>query len=204
MRILAAIVAVAVGFLVLLGYFIPQAAVFQTLFLNWAIIFAAAAVLVGMFNLISVHTEKIRKGEKSRPYSAILIVGLVVAFLAALILKPQNEYIQTFLVNGVIIPVEASLMALLAVSLLYAAVRLLRHRADAMSIVFIVVAALLFLGSMTLPFGDMPILGSTLRPWILQVLAMGGARGILIGIGLGALTAGLRTLFGIDRPYGGK
>jgi len=42
------------------------------------------------------------------------------------------------------------------------------------------------------------------RPWISQVWALGGARGILIGVGLGALLTGLRVLFGIDRPYGGK
>ncbi|MCZ2128123.1 MAG: hypothetical protein LC099_10170 [Anaerolineales bacterium] len=203
MRILAAIVAIAVGLLVLLGYFVPQAAVFQTLLLNWAIIFAAAAALVGMFNLINVHAEKIRKGDKNKLYSAVLIVGLIAAFLAALILKPQNAIVQTFLVNGIIVPVEASLMALLAISLLYAAARLLRRRADLMSAVFVAVAALLFLGSATLPFGDMPLFGSLLRPYISQVWALGGARGILIGVGLGALTAGLRVLLGVDRPYGG-
>jgi hypothetical protein len=29
-------------------------------------------------------------------------------------------------------------------------------------------------------------------------------RGILIGVALGALTTGLRVLFGADRPYGGS
>jgi hypothetical protein len=42
------------------------------------------------------------------------------------------------------------------------------------------------------------------RPWITQVLALGGARGILIGVALGTLTTGLRVLFGADRPYGGN
>jgi hypothetical protein len=32
----------------------------------------------------------------------------------------------------------------------------------------------------------------------------GGARGLLIGIALGALLTSLRVLFGIDRPYGGN
>ncbi|HNM36272.1 MAG TPA: hypothetical protein PKI33_04375, partial [Anaerolineales bacterium] len=97
-----------------------------------------------------------------------------------------------------------SLMALLAVSLLYAAVRLLRRRADLMGIVFVLTAALLFFGSATLPFGDVPIMSTLVRPWVSQILALGGARGILIGVALGTLTTGLRVLFGIDRPYGGK
>lgn len=72
---------------------------------------------------------------------------------------------QFVVLEGVIIPVEASLMALLAVSLLYAAVRLLRRRADVMSVFFVLAASLIFLGSVTLPFGDIPLIGTLIRPW---------------------------------------
>lgn len=204
MRILTAIIAIAFGILVLLGYFLPQAAGLQTLLLDWAVILAGTAALIGIFNLASVHSEKIRRRAKDGIYSAILIIGLFGAFFLTLILKPQSPILQTFLLNGIIIPVEASLMGLLAVTLLYAAVRLLRRRADIMGIVFIAAASLIFIGSATLPFGDIPIIGTLLRPWVSQVWALGGARGILIGVALGTLTTGLRVLFGIDRPYGGK
>jgi hypothetical protein len=50
----------------------------------------------------------------------------------------------------------------------------------------------------------MPLFGTLLRPWVTEVLALGGARGILIGVTLGTLTTGLRVIFGADRPYGGK
>ena len=204
MRVFTAIIAITVGILVLLGYFLPQAAIFQVILLDWAIILAGAAALIGILNLINVHADKVRRRAKDSMSSAILILGLFITFIFALFLKPQNVYVQAFVLKGIIIPVEASLMALLAVSLLYAAVRLMRRRADLMSIVFIVVAALLFLGSATLPFGDVPIFGTLVRPWVSQVLALGGARGILIGVALGTLTTGLRVLFGVDRPYGGK
>ena len=95
-------------------------------------------------------------------------------------------------------------MGLLTVSLLYAAIRLLQKRLDVMSVLFILTAALLFLGSATLPFGDIPIVGTLLRPWVTQIWALGGARGILIGVSLGALLTGVRVLFGADRPYGGN
>lgn len=204
MRIITAIIAIAVGVLVLLGYFLPQAAIFQVILLDWAIILAGAATLAGVLNLVNVHSEKIRTRAKDNVYSAILILGLFATFVFALLLKPQNVYVRVFILNGVIIPIEASLMALLAVSLLYAAVRMLRRRADLMSIVFILTAALLFFGSATLPFGDVPVMSTLVRPWVSQILALGGARGILIGVALGTLTTGLRVLFGVDRPYGGK
>lgn len=204
MRILTAIIAIAVGILVLLGYFFTQAAVIQAVLLDWAIILAGTAALIGIFNLITVHTDKIRRHEKDGVYSAILIIGLVGAFFFGVVLKPQSPFLQSVLLEGVIIPVEASLMGLLAVSLLYAAVRLMRRRMEMMSVIFILTAALVFLGSVTLPFGEIPLIGTLIRPWVSQIWAVGGARGILIGVGLGALMTGLRVLFGIDRPYGGK
>lgn len=204
MRVFTAIIAIAVGILVLLGYFLPQAVIFQIILLDWAIIFAGTAALIGIFNLVTVHTDKIRRRAKDGVYSAILVMALFATFIFGLILKPQSEFMQAIALNGIIIPVEATLMGLLAVSLLYAAVRLLRRRVDVMGVVFIVTAAFMFLGSATLPFGDIPIFGTLVRPWVSQIWAVGGARGILIGVALGTLTTGLRVLFGVDRPYGGK
>jgi cytochrome bd-type quinol oxidase subunit 2 len=203
MRVVTAVIAIAAGILVLGGYFLPAFADVQTLLLNWAILLAGVAALVGIFNLISVHTDKVRRHEKGSIYSAILVIALLITFVFGLILRPDNSTMEV-LMNGIIIPVEASLMGLLTVSLIYAAIRLLRRRANLMSIVFLVTAVLLILGSATLPFGNIPLLGNLVSPWITQVLALGGARGILIGVALGTLTTGLRVLFGVDRPYGGN
>lgn len=203
MRVFTALIAIATGILVLLGYFLPQAVGIQTLLLNWAIILAGVAALVGIFNLITVHTDKIRRAEKGSVYSALLVIALVATFIFGIILRPQHQAMQVLL-NGIIQPVEATLMGLLTVSLLYAAIRLLRRRADVMGIVFLLTAVLIFIGSATLPFGDMPVFGTLVRPWVAQIWALGGARGILIGVALGTLTTGLRVLFGLDRPYGGN
>lgn len=204
MRVVSAVVAIAVGLLVLLGYFLPMAIPVQTILLEWAVIFVAVAAVVGVINLATVHADKVRRRAKGGIYSAMLVMGLIVVAGLGLAFKPQNSFMQAIFLNGIIIPVEASLLALLTVTLLYTAIRLLRRRADAMSITFIVTASLIFFASATLPFGDMPILGTLIRPWVSQVLALGGVRGILIGVSLGTLLTGLRVLFGIDRPYGGK
>jgi hypothetical protein len=206
MRVIAVVIAIVSGLALLAGYFlqafVPSLVIIQTLLLNWAIILAGAATLVGVFNLITVHTNKIRRRETGSIYSALLVMFLVGTFLFGLILRPEHSSMRVVM-NGIIIPVEAALMGLLTISLLYAAIRLLRRRADMMTIVFLIVAALVMLGSATLPFVNIPMLG-TLSRWITQVLALGGARGILIGVALGTLTTGLRVLFGADRPYGGN
>lgn len=204
MRVLTAAIAVAIGLLVLAGYFVPALAGIQSMLLGWAMILAGAAALLGVFNLISVHGEKILRREKGTLYSALLIVSLFATFIFALFLRPDHAAIQ-MLVSGIILPSEAALMGILTVTLLYAAIRLLRHRVDVMSLVFLATVLLILLGSATLlPFGEVPFFGNLLRPWVNDVLSIGGARGILIGVALGTLTTGLRVLFAIDRPYGGK
>lgn len=202
MRVVTAVIAIAAGILILGGYFFSALAGVQILLLNWAIILTGAAVLVGFFNLILVHTDKIRRSEKGSVYSALLIISLVATFFSGWILRPDHIVMKAVM-NGIIIPSEAALMGLLSISLLYAAIRLLRRRVDVMSIIFLITSVFLIFGSATLPFGDIPVIGIVAR-WVTQVGAVGGARGILIGIALGTLTTGLRTLFGADRPYGGN
>jgi hypothetical protein len=46
---------------------------------------------------------------------------------------------------------------------------------------------------------DIPLIKSALG--VLQRLPDAGGRGILIGLALGTITAGLRIILGIDRPY---
>lgn len=202
MRVLTAMVAITAGVLILVGYLFPQLAAVQTLLLNYAIIFVGAAALVGVFNILFVHADKIRRREKGSSYSALLIIFLVATLIFGFILPPEHATMR-LLVDAVLLPVEAALMGILTVTLLYAVIRLLRRRLDLMSMVFLLTAVLVVFGSATLPFGDMPLFGD-LRIWVTQVLALGGARGILIGVALGTLTTGLRVLFGADRPYGGN
>lgn len=203
MRIIALVLAVVTGLTVLVGYFVPGLAPVQAILLNWTIILAGAATLVGILNLVLVHGTKIAQREKGGIYSAVLLLCLFATFVFGLVLGPDHPGMR-LLVNAVIVPVEATLMALLAVTLLYASIRLLRRRTNTMSVIFLGTALLMLVASATLPFGEVGALNNFLRPWFQHVLSMGGARGILIGVALGTLTTGLRVLLGADRPYGEK
>ena len=194
------------GLFILVGTLLP----FQILvpvrleLLHWAVIISSAAVLVGIANLLGVHLQKVRRREKNSLHSAVLILSMSFTLIVGVLFKPNGVWMQ-MIFEGVIFPVEASLMALLTVTLIYASVRLLRRRTDIMSIVFIGAAALTIFASVSLPFiGEIPLLGDVIRPWLTSTLAAGGARGLLLGVALGALTTGLRVLFAFDRPFGGK
>jgi hypothetical protein len=203
MRVFTAAFAIAAGLIVLLGYFYPeQLETLRIMLLDWAIIIAAMAVLIGIYNLIAVQMEKIRTRQKGGMYGVLLVISVIITFGLGLIVGPENPYMR-LTVDAIIVPVEASLMAILAVTLIYASIRLLRRRLDVTSVLFLAVAVIFLLAIVPIPFGGIDVLQGV----ILQVAGMfsrGGARGLLIGIALGTLLTGLRVLFGIDRPYGGN
>jgi hypothetical protein len=135
-------------------------------------------------------------------YSLILVAALVLTFLLGLVLGPEDPRVS-FLFNTFQLPVETSLMALLAVTLAVAGIRLLRRHLNLLSIIFLATGLVVLIGTAPLPFLGMIPFSDSLRSLIAQVFAAGGARGILLGVALGTLTTGLRILFGADRPYGG-
>lgn len=203
MRVVTAAFAIASGVIVLLGYFIPLQILDQLrlTLIDWAIIIAGFAILVGIYNLVAVQMEKIRTRQKDGIYGALLVISLIITFGFGLMLGPEDQFMR-LAVDAVIVPVEASLMAILAVTLVYAGIRLLRRRADMMTVIFLFVAVLFLLAVMPTPFGPVP--GGQFIVNAAGMFATGGARGLLIGVALGTLLTGLRVLFGIDRPYGGN
>ena len=191
-------VAIAVGLIVLLGFFIPVALLqnLREVLVGWAAILAGVAGLVAILNLVSAHWRKLASAEKRDVYSLALLLAFVVTLAAGLWLTPANAGYQR-VVTAIQAPVEMSLLALLAFSLAYASLRLLQRRRDLMSIIFVISAVVfLFLFS-----GFLPAAGNVFG--FLQRLPMAGARGILLGVAAGSVMTGLRILLGADRPYSG-
>ncbi|HUF39035.1 MAG TPA: hypothetical protein VMN57_10970 [Anaerolineales bacterium] len=178
--------------------------------IRWAAALAAVALLVGLVNLVNVHVEKSSGGGSEAVSSIALLAAFGLTFLAALFLGPNGSAAGVEPVNWLFqyvqVPVEAALMALLAVSLVYASARLLRRVPNLFSFVFIGTALLVLLGTSTLATGEFGLISELVtgvHGWITRVPAAAGARGLLIGVALGSVAAGLRILIGTDRPFGG-
>jgi hypothetical protein len=50
---------------------------------------------------------------------------------------------------------------------------------------------------------EIPFISDEVADLLTEVFASAGARGLLIGVGLGTVATGLRILMGADRPFGG-
>lgn len=201
--ILLSAIALLTGAIVLAGFFIkiPLLSEIRNYLLRWAVILAAVGLLIGLKNLLAVHWNKTVKSQPGAFYSVVLILFFLVTLVAGIIASPTSSW-SMWIYRSILLPIETSLLAILAVILIYTATRLLYHRPNWFSFVFILTILIVLFGSVTILPLNVPGL-TDIRNWIIQTGAIGGARGLLIGVALGTVATGLRLLMGADRPYEG-
>jgi uncharacterized membrane protein YhaH (DUF805 family) len=197
-------IATGVGIIVLVGYFVPAAWILdlRALFLRWAVILAGLTLLVGIFNLLAVHGRKVHSLNKESWYSLALIIALV-GTAGAIAWQQTHSAAALWILNWILIPAESSLMAVLAVILIYAAARLLYRRKTVFSVIFLVTVVIVLSGSVPFWGTFIPFVHDRLLGWIISVPAMAGARGLLLGMALGIIATGIRLLTGNQHPYDG-
>ncbi len=169
--------------------------------LNWAVIVASAALLVAIATLILTHLRNIVRGKRGFIFSIILISTFLVSFIGALVLGMDNSAYLRW-VAAIQLPLETSLLGLSALVMTAAALQIFRSRGWSLLTLTFGISALVFL---VISLGllqalNIPVLTTFIN--FLQRLPMIGARGLLIGIGIGALLMGLRVVLGLERPWG--
>jgi hypothetical protein len=206
--------AIAFGLIVLLGYFVPAGSTspamnslmeVRAFMIDWAVVLAAFATVVAILSMVDTHWRKLRALRNPDRYSFFTLLFFVLTLVFGVVVYFRFWGSPADFQNVVIYiqaPVEASLMAVLAVTLTFAMVRLFQRRRGLLAVVFVIsVLAFLVLNSGLLAGTQNSLVSTGLG--ILQFLPVAGGRGILLGIALGSLMAGLRILFGADRPYSG-
>jgi hypothetical protein len=201
---LLAIIAFASGIVVLLGYFLelPWLQDLRSMLVDWAVILAALALLIGVLNLARVHWSRVKTSQKGSVHSLVLIVSLLATLVIVFVFGGPTAPWSMWIYNNILIPVETSLLALLAVILIYAFARMFHRGVTIPTFIFAGVVVFVLIGAFSLPGLELPLLRE-LRAWLTQVWALAGIRGILLGVALGTIATGLRVLLGSDRPYGG-
>ena len=203
-KLLATGIVLALSLLVLAGYaFQERLAPLTSMVVDWGILILGFAMLIGIGTLVQMHLVKLFKAEKGAALSAVTLMAFFFTLISGLILTTQNPFFSDLIVN-IQVPVEASLLAVLAVTLFAASLRLIRTRGwSPLSIAFLVsaVTALLFEAGVFAFTSESPI-GHFLE--FIRRLPIAGARGILLGMALGGLLVGMRILLATDRPYGEK
>ena len=195
-RSVATAIAISVGLFVLLDFFVQNAFIgtLKFVFVRWAIIVAAFAMILGFFNVLIVHLNKILRFKQGWFYSIFLVLTMMIVLILGLIEGPQGS-LTSRIFQYVLFPLQATIFSLLAFFVASAAYRAFRLRSWE--------SALLVITGVIVLLGQVPLWGAltSFKEWILGVPSMAGARGILLGVALGTVATGLRVLLGIDRPY---
>ncbi len=193
-------VAIAVGLLVLLGEFITNDtyADLVSILLAWGAIIAVFALLLGLANVLLYHTRRIVARDAQMPFSILILASAVAVFLLVLPSGGTGEASQ-WIMRYLYQPLEASFLALLVFFIGTAIYRALRVKTWEMAL-FAISAIVVLIGSVPFMQVVSPFIPAA-REWVVNVPALAGVRGILLGVALGIIATGLRLLTGIDRPY---
>lgn len=201
-RSLAVAITIGTGLLVLVNFFVQNEflrRVQQTL-LDWAMILAAVALLLGAVNVVATHLRKIRGQRSGWVYSLFLLAALGTVVLLGFadprgVASPAVSWLFLY----VHVPLQATIFALTAFFIASAAYRAFRVRSVDSFIMF-VAGLIVLLGQVPLGQAIWDRIAAA-KDWLLTYPSTGGARGIILGVALGTVLTGLRVLLGIDRPH---
>lgn len=200
---MATAVTIAVGLLVLGGIVLqPVLDGVLTVILHLAIILAAVAILIGIFNLLNVHWMRVRLKESKSVYSFVVIASFLITLLAGILIGPSSPDFNR-VITGIQYPIEASLMSLAAVSLAFSSLTLINQKKRSFFVYLFMIGALFLILLQMGLFDNAELPGIQMVVEMFKSVPVGGVRGMLIGMALGSLITGIRMLTGADRPYAG-
>jgi hypothetical protein len=189
------------GLIMTVQFFIPHA-YSQWLFenmLNWLIIVLTFAMILGILNLIKLHTQKVQRRRRGWLYSIVALFGISASLITGFGWGIEADSPFMVLFNYVQIPMQATMFSLLAFFIASAAFRTFRARTPE--------ATLLLVAAVVVMLGRVPlesVIGQwlpDLAEWILDYPNMAAKRGIMIGIGLGMISMALKIILGIERSW---
>ena len=192
------------GLFMAIQFFVPHASseFIYEFVMEWSIIIGIFALALGIWSLVRVSVNKIRRRSENWPYAIVLLAGLVAMIVFAFVWGGLESYMFRSFFNYVMIPLHATMFSLLAFFIASAAFRAFRARTA--------LATVLLISALVLMLRFNPYLGPVggpeagLAQWILNVPNLAAKRAIIIGIGLGMVATSLKVILGIERTYMGS
>jgi hypothetical protein len=186
------------GLIVLISYIFPAETLvtLRAVLVNIAVIIAGMALLLGFFRLLNFHLRRLQ--QRKSGYSALALIVALIVFAVLVADRFLKIGATAFVFNAVIAPIQSALGALLAIFLGAAAFRMAQRRRSWGTVWFLLSAVIVLLTQIPVSAD------SVLLPvrQLLDALASGGLRGLLLGVALGTLAVAFRVLLAIDRPQG--
>jgi len=191
--------------LMVVQYFVPSEisnATYEYL-IDWTVIIGIFALALGIWSLIKVSVEKVRRRSHDYLYTYVSLAGLAVMVIIGL--NPYGDGLEDYtfshLFRYTMIPIQSTMFSLLAFFIASAAYRAFRAR-SVISAVLLIAALVMMLR--VIPLGPLSVYINDTSNWLLLVPNLAAKRAIIIGVGLGMVATALKVVLGIERAYLGK
>ncbi|MBN2465675.1 hypothetical protein JXD38_08675, partial [candidate division WOR-3 bacterium] len=159
-------ICLVMGIAMMVQFFVPHPAsvAFYDLTTKWVRIVAAFALVLGTGSLVMYHVDKLRRRRQGWYYSIVTLIAAAVTSVIGLGwgVKPGSP-LQDIIFSNLLVPLNASMFAILAFYMASAAYRAFRARTRE--------AALLLVAAFVVMLGMVPIGANVPFFWFLAAMA---------------------------------
>ncbi len=171
--------------------------------MNFQIVMSAFMLGFAGVNLLILHSQRIRRNlNDNKMFDAMLsviLLGCLALWTIIGIALGYQSPTYKWLYDTVNLPLSSTAYAATLFYLASATYRVLRARSIETTLLLIV-GVITILANMPLVVTYLPILTSV-RAWITDILVKSSYRAITIGVGLGGIMTGVRTLLAMETGY---
>jgi len=195
-----------IGIIAVLDYYttIDSITATFTIIKNWGVVLQGFALGLGAVNLFRVHGRRVSERKREDWMFSGWLLLMLVLFIVVGLGTGQYDASASYnwIYNALYMPLGATMYSSLAFYMAYGSYKVLRARNFE--------AALLFITAVLVIIGNTPVFPAIwpvtfqIREWIFGPIVSGAYRGIRIGIGVGAVVLGIRTLIGLETGYLGR
>ena len=172
-------------------------------YMKWMKVIGPFAIVLGVFSLVLVHYNKIKRKAPNWGYSLVTLGALVVTTSVGFLWGIQEGTPYMWIFKNFNVPLGATMFSLLAFYIASAAYKAFRARSIEAT-VLLVAAIIVMLGRVSIGQAITHWIPD-ITEWILNVPNLAAKRGIALGVGLGMTATSLKIMLGIERSYlGGR
>jgi hypothetical protein len=175
----------------------------SNIILNFNTVMVAFMMGFAGINLLVIHTRRIQRnmsqGNMFDVFISALALGTLVIWTAVGIFMGRSSDTYQWMYSNFNLPLSSTAYAATLFYLASATYRVIRARSTETTIL-VVVSIVVIMGNMPMFVTYIPAL-LTIKTWLADILVTSAYRAITIGVGLGGILMGVRTLLAMETGF---